>query len=65
MLSQARIGVFVISTFDTDYVLVKSENEANAKEALAHAGYDILKPEGNRSLSNKPLHASFPCHSKI
>ena len=50
VLSQARIGVFVISTFDTDYVLVKSENEANAKEALAHAGYDILKPEGNRSL---------------
>lgn len=50
VLAQARIGVFVVSTFDTDYVLVKSENEASAMEALAHAGYDILKPAGNRSL---------------
>lgn len=33
-LAAAGIGVFVISTYDTDYVLVKAANFARAAEAL-------------------------------
>ena len=39
-LSQAKIPIFAISTFDTDYVLVKSEDERRAVEALAGAGHE-------------------------
>ena len=34
-LAAAGIGVFVISTYDTDYLLVKAEAYARAREALA------------------------------
>ena len=37
-LAQARIPLFVISTYDTDYVLVREENSARAEKALAVAG---------------------------
>lgn len=37
-LAAAGIGVFVISTYDTDYLLVKAEAYARAREALA-AGF--------------------------
>jgi hypothetical protein len=34
-LAAARIGVFVISTYETDYLLVKAANFARASEVLA------------------------------
>ena len=34
-LAAARIGVFVISTYDTDYLLVKAANFERASEVLA------------------------------
>jgi hypothetical protein len=37
-LAAAGIGVFVISTYDTDYLLVKAEAYARAREVLA-AGF--------------------------
>lgn len=41
ILAEYEIGVFVISTFDTDYVFVKEENQERALNALRHAGYSI------------------------
>ena len=40
-LSEARISVFVMSTFDTDYLLVKTASIAAAIDALRRAGHDI------------------------
>ena len=40
-LAERNIGVFVLSTYDTDYVLTREENFDRALEALADAGYDI------------------------
>lgn len=33
-LSEAKISIFAVSTFDTDYLLVKEENLEKAKEVL-------------------------------
>lgn len=41
VLADSGIGVFAVSTFNTDYILVKAESFDNAGCALAAAGYDI------------------------
>lgn len=41
ILAENKIGIFSISTFNTDYILVKSENFQRAAEALARAGYTV------------------------
>jgi uncharacterized protein len=38
-LAEAKIPIFAISTFDTDYVLVKREDLERAKKALAATGH--------------------------
>jgi hypothetical protein len=40
-LAEAGIGLFAVSTFDTDYLLVKAENAARATEALRRHGHTI------------------------
>jgi hypothetical protein len=40
-LSEARISVFAISTFDTDYLLVKAADLARAIDALREAGFSL------------------------
>jgi len=40
-LAEAEVSVFVLSTFDTDYILVKREQAQAAHEALVAAGYNI------------------------
>lgn len=40
-LGDAGISIFAISTFDTDYVLVKEENLSRAIDVLSAAGHDI------------------------
>ena len=39
VLADARVGIFAVSTYDTDYILVKQENRDRAVEALKAAGY--------------------------
>jgi len=39
VLAEAEISIFAISTYDTDYILVKKEKLALAQEALKKAGY--------------------------
>ena len=38
-LSNRGISIFTISTFDTDYVLIKEESWSNAQRALEEAGH--------------------------
>ena len=40
-LAAAGVSVFVVSTFDTDYVLVKDDAFARAIDALRRSGYVI------------------------
>lgn len=40
-LAQAGIGIFALSTFDTDYVLVKAEHFAKAVRTLRAAGHTV------------------------
>jgi uncharacterized protein len=41
-LAEARISVFSVSTFDTDYLLVKTESLAATARLLSLAGHRIL-----------------------
>ena len=41
-LHAAGVGIFAISTFDTDYVLVQATRLAQATSALQAAGYTVL-----------------------
>lgn len=42
LLAAKGIGIFAVSTYNTDYIFVKSENYPSALEALAEAGYEIV-----------------------
>ena len=41
VLADAKVGIFAISTYNTDYVLTKAEQYDQAAEALERAGYII------------------------
>ena len=43
VLAEAEIGIFAISTFNTDYVLTKEKNLRKAVKALSLAGYQVLE----------------------
>jgi uncharacterized protein len=40
-LAEARINIFAISTYDTDYLLVKEERVSLAAEVLTRAGHRV------------------------
>ncbi len=42
ILADNKIGIFAVSTFNTDYILVKEENYEKALEALAKEGYAVV-----------------------
>jgi hypothetical protein len=42
-LARVGVGIFVISTYDTDYLLVQQEEIPVAVETLEHAGHKILQ----------------------
>lgn len=42
ILAENKIGIFAISTFNTDYILVKQENYEKALSVLSKAGYQIV-----------------------
>ena len=41
ILADNKIGIFAVSTYNTDYILVKSENFDKARIVLAEAGYTV------------------------
>ena len=42
ILAENNIGIFAVSTFNTDYILVKAENFEKALKVLSDAGYDVV-----------------------
>lgn len=41
ILAENHIGIFAVSTYNTDYILVKAENFDRAMDALSAAGYEV------------------------
>lgn len=42
VLADNKIGIFAVSTYNTDYILVKKENFRRALDALALEGYIVV-----------------------
>ena len=42
-LAEAGVSIFVISTYDTDYLLVKEADYARAAQALRDGGYRLVQ----------------------
>ena len=43
VLADVDVGIFALSTFNTDYILTKAADFGRALDALAQAGYDIVR----------------------
>ena len=41
ILAEHKIGIFAVSTYNTDYILVKEENYERALTVLASEGYSV------------------------
>ena len=42
ILAESKIGIFAISTYNTDYILVKADNFDSALAALISNGYTVV-----------------------
>ena len=42
ILAEKKIGIFAVSTYNTDYILVKEENYEKALLALEEEGYTVV-----------------------
>lgn len=42
LLAENEIGIFAISTYNTDYILTKAENYNKAINVLFNAGYEVM-----------------------
>ena len=42
ILAENKIGIFAVSTFNTDYILTKKEQFPSALQALENAGYEVI-----------------------
>ena len=42
ILAEHKIGIFAVSTYNTDYIFVKEENYDRALSALAAQGYTVM-----------------------
>ena len=43
ILAENSISIFAISTYNTDYVLIKKENYQKALDILKHSGYEVVE----------------------
>lgn len=43
LLAENKIGIFAISTFNTDYIFIKKEKYDLAMQVLKNAGYEMIK----------------------
>jgi hypothetical protein len=43
ILAEEKISIFAISTFDTDYILVKDDNASQAVKALMDNGFEVYE----------------------
>ena len=58
LLADKGIRIFVISTFNTDYILVRKEDFEKAAEVLQEAGYSIQETPVDRTLDYYEKNAS-------
>ena len=42
ILAENQIGIVAVSTYNTDYILVKAENFDRAMDALSAEGYEVI-----------------------
>lgn len=42
LLAESQVGIFAISTYNTDYILTKKDNFQKALKVLSKAGYKIV-----------------------
>lgn len=42
LMAETGIGIFAVSTYNTDYILTKTENYSKAIKVLSDAGYQIV-----------------------
>ena len=42
ILAENEIGIFAISTYNTDYILTRKENYGKALKVLSDAGYSVI-----------------------
>ena len=43
ILAKNSISIFAISTYNTDYVLIKKENYQKALDILEHSGFEVVE----------------------
>lgn len=43
LLAKHKISIFALSTFNTDYILIKKENDQKALDLLKSEGYQIVE----------------------
>lgn len=43
LMADHQISIFALSTFDTDYILVKEDKVTKATHALKQAGYEVIE----------------------
>ncbi|PWH13717.1 MAG: hypothetical protein DDG60_09650 [Anaerolineae bacterium] len=58
ILATADIPIFAVSTFETDYILIKREHLKAAKTALTAAGHKIARPQKVDEKATTPLNAA-------
>ncbi len=51
ILAEQRIGIFAISTYNTDYIFVKEENFAKALKSLAEHRYKVINEKVSKGLA--------------
>ena len=55
ILAENKIGIFVVSTYNTDYVLTKEESFERAMALLARHGYTVLPDNPSHSTDDNSL----------
>ena len=63
ILAEQRIGIFAISTYNTDYIFVKEENFAKALKSLAEHGYKVINEKVSKGLA--ALKNSLPSENAL
>lgn len=49
LLAENHIGLFALSTYNTDYILTKEENFSKALDVLENAGYEVERRIGDEA----------------
>ena len=55
ILADNGIGIFAVSTFNTDYIFVKEENFQKALDLLTDSGHEITRRQENDIVSSSDM----------